>query len=277
MLPSNRVIFTAVEGSLLDSASASSWSGASEALDEIARRRIPLVLVTSGTRAELEPLREKMEHGHPFITESGGGIFLADGYFSQRLEGAVRVARYFCIPFGRPYAETTAAAEELAEETGANIVGYSQMTARELARNTGQSVRQAELARQREFSERFFFAGDVDAVTADFERKARASKWDVVRGDPFWELHSGNDEARALRHLMGLYRASLHTHLHAVAIGSSARDLPLLGAADQAIVLPRRGQEVDPALALKLPKAIHGDAPGPKGWNQAVLIMLEDL
>jgi len=276
MLPSNRVLFTAVEGTLLDSASASSWSAASEALDEIARRHIPLVLVTSGTRAELEPLRQKIEHGHPFITESGGGIFLADGYFTRRLEGAMRVARYFCVPLGRPYAEATAAAEELAEETGATIVGYSQMTAREIARNTGQSVRQAELARQREFSERFFFAGDADAVTADFERKARASKWDIIRDDPFWELRSGNDEARALRHLMGLYRAALHTRLHAIAIGSSARDLPLLAAADHAIVLPRRGQDFDPALSSKLPKAIHGDAPGPKGWNQAVLTMLED-
>src|ERR1700688_1385551 len=142
MLPPTRVIFTAVEGALLDSKT-QSWSAAAEALEEIERRRVPLILGSSGTRAHLEPVRRKIEHGHPFITESGGGLFIPDGYFAQRLEGAVRQGRYFCVAFGRPYADAVAAAEELAEETGASIVGYSQMPAREIARNTGESMRQA--------------------------------------------------------------------------------------------------------------------------------------
>jgi mannosyl-3-phosphoglycerate phosphatase family protein len=233
-------------------------------------------LVSIGTRAELEPLRRKIEHGHPFITESGGGLFIPDGYFAKRLEGAVRHGRYFSVAFGRPYADAVTAAEELAEESGANIVGYAQMTAREIARNTGESLRQAELARQREFSERFFFAGGSEAVLAKFERQAREHGWDAIPGDPFWELRSGNDEGRALRHLMRLLRDSLHTRLRAVAIGSSARDLPLLSAADQAVVLPRRAGEFDPLLSSRLAKGIQGDASGPAGWNQAVLKALEE-
>src|SRR5579862_549438 len=192
MLPPTRVIFSAVEGALLDPKS-QSWSAAAEALEEIDRRRIPLILVTSGTRAELEAFRAKIGHGHPFITESGGGLFLPDGYFNQKLQGATRVGRYFCVAFGRPYAEAVAASEELAEESGANIVGYSSLSARDIARNTGEPVRQAELAKQREFSERFFFAGDTDAVEAAFENAAREHKWDAVRGVPFWELRAGND------------------------------------------------------------------------------------
>jgi mannosyl-3-phosphoglycerate phosphatase len=275
MLPPTRVIFTALEGALLDSSS-QSWMAAGEALEEIARRHVPLVLVSSGTRAELEPLRRKIENGYPFITESGGGLFIPDGYFAKHLERAVRQGRYFCVPFGRPYADAVTAAEELAGESGASIVGYAQMTAREIARNTGESLRQAELARQREFSERFFFAGGSEAVLARFEREARERGWDAIRGEPFWELRSGNDEARALRHLMHLLRDSLHTRLRAVAIGSSARDLPLLSAADHAIVLPQRSGEADPMLSSRLPKAIQDGAPGPAGWNQAVLKALQE-
>src|SRR5579871_866855 len=115
MLPSTRVIFTVLEGALLDPKS-QSWSAAAEALAEIERRRVPLILVTSGTRAELEAFRTKIGHGHPFVTESGGGLFLPDGYFTQKLHGAVRVGRYFCVPFGRPYAEAAEAVEELAKE-----------------------------------------------------------------------------------------------------------------------------------------------------------------
>src|SRR5580704_16216317 len=109
MLPPTRVIFTAVEGALLDPKS-QSWSAAAEALEEIARRRVPLILATSGTRAELEAFRTKIGHGYPFITESGGGLFIPDGYFNQKLHGAVRVGRYFCVAFGRPYSEVVAAA-----------------------------------------------------------------------------------------------------------------------------------------------------------------------
>jgi mannosyl-3-phosphoglycerate phosphatase len=279
MLAPTRVIFTAVEGTLLDPHSPSPsqfLSAAGEALEELERRRVPLVLATSGTRAELDPLRRKMEHGHPFVTESGGGLFIPDGYFTQHLKGAVRQGRFFCVAFGRPYADAVAATDELAEESGASIVGYSQMTAREISRNTGEPLRQAELARQREFSERFFFAGGTEKITDKFEREARASGWDAIRGEPFWELRSGNDDGRALRHLMRLLRDALHTRLRAVAIGSSASDLSLLSAADQAVVLPRRGQEFDATLSSRLPRAIRGEAPGPAGWNQAVLQALEE-
>ncbi len=275
MLPPTRVIFTAVEGALLDPKS-QSWSAATEALEEIGRRQVPLILVASGTRAELEPFRAKIGHGYPFITESGGGLFMPDGYFTQKLQGAVRMGRYFCVAFGRPYAEAVAVAEELAEESGATIEGYAQMSAREIARNTGEPVRQAELAKQREFSERFFFAGDADAVQEKFERAAREQKWDAIRGEPFWELRSGNDEARALRHLMRLIREAQHSRLRAIAVGSSARDLPLLAAADQAVMLPHRGQDFDPALTSKLPSAIPAEASGPAGWNDAVLKLLEE-
>jgi len=81
-----------------------------EALFEIERRKIPLVLSTRGTRAQLEVLRRKIGHGHPFSTEGGGGLFLPDGYFSLRLEGATRAARYLCVPFGRSSREAGTAA-----------------------------------------------------------------------------------------------------------------------------------------------------------------------
>jgi mannosyl-3-phosphoglycerate phosphatase family protein len=237
---------------------------------------VPLILVTSRTRAGIEPLRRKLQHGHPFITESGGGLFIPDGYFDRHLAGAVRQGRYFCVAFGRPCADAVAASEELAAESGASIVGYSQMTAREIARNTGESVHLAELARQREFSERFFFAGASEAIIGKFEREARERGWDAVRGEPFWELRSGNDEGRALRHLMRLLRDSLHTRLRAVAIGSRARDLPLLSAADQALVLPLRGLQFEAVLSSGLPQSIPGEASGPVGWNQAVLKALQE-
>ena len=64
MLAARHLIFTDLDGTLLD-ARTYSWAGAEPALAEIERRRIPLILVTSKTRAEVEPLRRKLSSGWP--------------------------------------------------------------------------------------------------------------------------------------------------------------------------------------------------------------------
>jgi mannosyl-3-phosphoglycerate phosphatase len=274
MLAPRHVIFTSIEGALVDSGSLS-WIAAADALAEIGRRRVPFVLASAGTRAQLEPLRRKIEHSHPFITESGGGVFLPDGYFSLALEGAARAGRYFCAPFGRPYGAVTQALEEIAAAAQATVVGYAQMSARELAQNTGESLRDAELARQREFSERFFFAGDADKAASRFAAVARERRWEAVPGDPFWELRSGNDVGRAVRYLMRLYRTSTRSRLSSVGVGSTAEDLPLLLAVDHPIILPSTHKKLAEALTSRLPNASAGEASGPHGWNEAILAILE--
>src|SRR5260370_25142826 len=115
MLAPRVVIFT--PSNLLGSANGLS-SSASEALLEIERRKVPLVLLTRGTRAQLEPLRRKIGHSHPFITEGGGGLFIPDGFFAIRLEGARRVGRYLCVPFGHPSHDAAAAVEDIARQAG---------------------------------------------------------------------------------------------------------------------------------------------------------------
>jgi mannosyl-3-phosphoglycerate phosphatase family protein len=276
MLPSHHVIFTAIEGTLLDPAS-HRWSAAEEALVEIERRHVPLVLVSGRTRAQLEPLRAKIAHSHPFITENGGGLFIPDGYFSMRLEGAIRIGRYFCVRFAKDYAAATTALEEIAAETEANVVGFSQMSPREIAGNTGDSLREAELAHQRDFSERFFFVGDADKAAERFVEAAKKRGWQAGPADPkqpFWELSSINGPARAIRHLMGLYRTSLHRRLRSFGIGSAAEHLSLLAAVEHPIILPRHGQEFDSALVSGVANATKGATAGPAGWNEAVLELI---
>jgi predicted mannosyl-3-phosphoglycerate phosphatase (HAD superfamily) len=246
----------------------------SEALLEIERRNIPLVLSTHGTRAQLEALRRKIAHAHPFITEGGGGLFLPDGYFALRLEGAIRAARYLCVPFGRSSREAGAAAEEIARQAGGEIVRYPEMNVREIARNAGVSERDAQASREREFSERFFFAGNADLASQSFEKIAREQNWQIRRAEPFWELCSGNDEGKAVRYLMKLYRQALRSRIRSVGIGASFEDLSLLAASDQAFILPESGGRFDDQLLSKLPNSARITVPGPSGWNQIVLDVL---
>jgi len=276
MLAPRQIIFTAVEGAL-EHPAPGSWSAVLEALQALARRGIPLVLSSRGTRAQLEPLRRKLQHAHPFLTESGGGLFIPDGYFNLRLEGATRAGRYFCVPFARPHAEAAAAVQEIAAEAGASVVGFSQLSAREIARNSGLSPKEAELSRQREFDEIFFFAGEAEKAPRRFSEIAREKGWETIPGDPFWELRAPimRDGETAARYLMGIYRKSLHVRLRSVGIGSHAGDLHLLSAMDTAVVLPQRAGGFEAALVSRLPRAVRCDQAGPAGWSQAITKILE--
>ena len=205
---------------------------------ELDRRKIPLVLVTSRTRAEIEPLRRKIGHNHPFITENGGAIFFPDGYFNIRIPGAERCGRYLSVALGRPYEEVCMALDEIAEESKVGVAGFHHMKIREVAENTGLRPREAELARSREFDEPFFFTSADEQAKAGFVAQAAERGFNARSGKTFWHFSSGCDPSRAVRTLTKLFRDATHTRLRSVGIGSADEDLPWLSAVDHAVRLP---------------------------------------
>jgi mannosyl-3-phosphoglycerate phosphatase len=275
LLAPRHLIFTALEGALVDPRT-DSFAGAEEALSELERRKIAFVLLTTRTREEIEPLRRKLGHNHPFVTENGGGIFFPDGYFSLRIPGAVRVARYLSVAQGRPYAEVCEALDEIAEEAAVGVAGFHHMSLREVADNTGVRPRSAELARAREFDEPFYFTSADEKAIARFVEAARERGFDTRRGSTFWHLSAKCDAARAVRTLTQLFREATHIKLRLVGIGGGQVDLPWLRAVDHAILLPDSREPAEPSSQPLenlggTRTIVMGDAPGAVGWNQAIL------
>lgn len=275
MLAPRHLIFSALEGALIDPRT-DSFSGAEEALSELERRKIAYVLLTSRTREQVDPIRRKLGHNHPFVTENGGGIFFPDGYFSLRIPGAVRTARYLSIAQGRPYAEVCEALDEIAEECAVGVAGFHHMSLREIADNTGLRPRSAELARAREFDEPFYFTSASEKDIARFVEAAQARGFDTRRGPTFWHFSARCDAAKAVRTLAQLFREATHIKLRLVGIGGGDQDLPWLRAVDQAVLLPDshptaeasgQGQET----LVRARTIATGAAPGAIGWNRAVL------
>lgn len=270
LLAPRHLIFSALDGALVDSRTGS-FSDAEEALSELDRRKIPLILVTPDTRAEIEPLRRNLGHNHPFITEYGGGIFFPDSYLNVKIPGAVRNARYLCIAQGRPYAEVCAALDELAEECGVGVAGFHHMSLREIADNAGMPPREAELARDREYDEPFFFTSADKLGIRRFVEAARLRKFEVRRGGIFWHFSSGCDPARAVHTLTDLFREATRTKLRAVGIGASEDDISWLCAADQAILLPGNPAATEASKQGRARQIVAGNTPGPAGWNETIL------
>lgn len=283
MLAPRHLIFTALEGALIDPRT-NSFAGAEEALGELRRQKIPYLILTTRTREEIEPVRRKLEHNHPFVTENGGGIFFPDGYFSLRIPGAVRTARYLSIAQGRPYAEVCEALDEIAEECSVGIAGFHHMSLREIAENTGLRPREAELARAREFDEPFYFTSAGNDAIARFVEKAGARGFEARRGSTFWHFSSKCDAARAVRTLAQMFRDATHIKLRLVGIGGSQQDLPWLRALDHAVLLPNSGDSDGPCgespgnsgqarsgRGAGGRAAMAGDIPGTAGWNRTIL------
>jgi mannosyl-3-phosphoglycerate phosphatase len=274
MLPSHLVVFTEPLGLLIRDGRPA-WDAAHDALDELARRKIPLVFASSGTRMELEFLRRQIENRHPFITENGGALFIPHGYFSAKIPDAVTTSReYHCITQAKPYVEVTEGLEQIAAEARVEVAGFHQMSARETAENSGLPPKIAQLARAREFDEPFFFAGETPEAIARFTEKAKERGFRCVRDERFWHLSSGADAARGVRRLMELYRAERRSRMRGVAIGFRATELAVLSAAPQAIVLPGPGGVFDEELLARVPGARRGVSGGAAGWNEAVLELL---
>ncbi len=145
------------------------------------------------------------------------------------------------------------------------------MTAREVAAATGLALGEALLAKKREYDEPFCFLGANEAARARFLRLARRSGLEVSRGGRFWHLFGGCDKGLAVRRLTALFRRAGSRPVRTLALGDAENDLPMLGAANRAVLLPRPDGTFDRTVLRSLPRVARGSAPGPLGWNEAVL------
>ncbi|WP_455371632.1 HAD-IIB family hydrolase [Petrachloros mirabilis] len=268
------IIFTDLDGTLLD-ATTYAFDAATEALDAVRSRQIPVVLVSSKTRAEMEPLRFRVRLNDPFVVENGGGIFIPKGYFPFPIEGVVPRGDYFVVELGVPYAQLRSVLAELQQTCGHEVRGFGDMTSEEIAQLTGLSAAGALLSKQREYDEPFLFSGSSSALD-QLREYIEAKGLRCVPGGRFFHLMGTQDKGHAVRLLSGWYRQLIETgstyRVLTVGIGDSPNDLPMLAAVDRPFLVQRPDGSHDERMTL--PGLNLVPAPGPSGWNRVVLDLL---
>lgn len=268
--PSPRwVVVSDLDGTLLDEQTYD-WQPAKPALDALDARDVPLVLSTSKSFAELEPLRQAMGHHGPFIVENGGAVYVPEGQLGE-IPNARRQDGFDVIDLGTPYADLVAILRAAAAESGVRVRGFHEMDDDEVARLTGLPSAAAARARRREFDEPFLILDD--AAEADVGRlraaiEARGAR--MTCGGRFHHVLGHSDKASALAALVAFYRRA-HGRVQVAVLGDALNDAPMLAAADEAIII--RSPRADAVRAL-VPGATITDTPGPAGWNAAVLALL---
>ncbi|NOZ68954.1 MAG: HAD-IIB family hydrolase [Deferribacteres bacterium] len=271
----NLIIFTDMDGTLLDSEY--SFKKALPALELIKEKKIPLVLCSSKTRAEIERYRMRLENTHPFISENGGGIFIPENYFRPEILGRAPGTRgsgdYIVIKLGTDYAALRKALEELRSE-GFDITGFGDMSSTEIAALTGLEISEAALAARRDFDEPFKFKGDETALRKLLQR-IRSKGLNYTQGE-LLHLTGNNDKGRAVEILKQLYKGQYGAVVTA-ALGDSPNDIEMLKKVDYPIVIRKNDGSCNPQILREVEGCIKADGPGPEGWNRAVIKLLETM
>jgi mannosyl-3-phosphoglycerate phosphatase len=232
---SHYVVFTDLDGTLLDH-DTYGWEEALPALDLCKRLFIPIVLVSSKTRAEMDHLRLKLSVSAPFISENGGGIFFPGDSTEVPPPDAFLEGDLWKWSIGLPYADLIRELDGIREELGWDIKGFSDMRIDDISDLTGLDKRSARLAAMREYDEPFIIL-DQDPVDRERLKKAAAERGlTITEGGRFFHLSGKNDKGQAMQKLMSLYK-KLHGNIVSVALGDSPNDFSMLEFADYPVLV----------------------------------------
>lgn len=263
------LVFTDLDGTLLNHDDYS-WAGAADALARLKADGIPLILVSSKTRPEMEALRRDLGNDHPFVVENGGAIYLP----SESRKGPPLER----IVLGVDRSSILEVLTQLREERNFQFEGFADWTAEEVARRTGLSISAAEAARQRDATEPLLWTDDrpVEELSRALEQEGLR----LVAGGRFLHAMGLFDKGLAVRWLIERYE-DRHGAVTTVAVGDSPNDIEMLRSAHFAVVLPRVG---GPSLTNeqvsrdgRSPQVLRADRSGAAGWQQAMDELFERL
>lgn len=166
--PATVVVFADIDGTFLARPDIRTPRDAEGVL---ATERIALVLCSSMTRAELEIVQQDLRIRQPFICESGAAILIPHDYFPFEVPCDRRLAGYDVVTFGRPYADVVGVLHRVAARLNTPIIGFSDQSVEQVARECGVSLSWARLAKLREYDEPFRL---VDPTRESYDRLWRA-------------------------------------------------------------------------------------------------------
>ena len=265
-----RVVFTDLDGTLLD-AETYRYDAARTALDRLSEHAIPLIICTSKTRAEVEPLRIKLKNHDPFIVENGGALYIPEGYFKVPLPGSSSRDGYRVIEMGVSYPRLRKALRRIEEQVDVSLVGFADMTMEDIAKVTGLAPRDVERARQREYDEPFLIKNSPMALQGIREAAQRLGLT-VISNGRFFHLVGGTDKGRACRVLIDCYRKERGA-VSTAGIGDSPSDMPMLKVVDWPFLVERPGG--GHAEGFEVEGLIRVQGIGPAGWAEAVKKLLK--
>jgi mannosyl-3-phosphoglycerate phosphatase len=266
----HNIVYTDIDGTLVDEKY--SYEAAKEAIEELIKREIPIVFCTSKTRREIEVYWSQLGLKDPFISENGGAIFIASNYFEFEYRYDYELSsddqRYRVIELGTRYEELRRNLKEVEEESQGTfkLRGFGDMSAEEVAMDSGLSLQEAELSKMREYDEAFkVLAGEKERIFEKIEEKGLH----FTVGGRYCHILGDNDKGKAVEILNALYKKR-YARIKTIGVGDSLNDLPMLRAVDIPVLVAKpdgRHESIEEERDIRIRKE---EGIGPLGWRNAV-------
>lgn len=242
---SQTVVYCAIDS--LISASNKALTGFTGFLEGLEEAEIPCVWVSGRNRMFLDATIRKFGQSAPFIAEAGCGVYLPEDYFHLKPPKTTRLGRFTCVPAAKLQPAAKNALDEMVDETGASLVPLRSLRPRELSQNVGLAQSEAELLRQRDFDELFFFAGPTDEEIRKFRQVAAEKKLSLREDGVLWSLAVGRNLKACVQELGRLYDRALRAPALRIAVGTEDDARELFGACNRSVVLTERENEEEEA------------------------------
>lgn len=260
-LDDNLLVFTDLDGSLLDHHSYD-WQPAQAWLDRLGSAKVPVILTTSKTSAEVATVQKQLQLTHyPFIAENGALIKLPADWpgNSDDVSGHI---------IGNSYSEIRQTLVSLRQRYDFEFRGFGDVSKQQVMDWTGLSLENAALAMQREASEPLIWFGS-DFDLAHFEKCLQAENLSLTRGGRFWHV-AGREAGKgsAVHWLTGQYRQQRDQPPVTIGLGDGPNDIGMLNATDYAVVI--LGHH-DHAMPLDNGENVYRTRQhGPQGWKEGL-------
>jgi mannosyl-3-phosphoglycerate phosphatase len=267
------IIFSDLDGTLLDHYTYR-WEEARPALEKCAAEQVPVVLVSSKTRAEMNVLRKEMGIEAPFVSENGGGIFFPHGIKQRIPPEAEECDGIWKWRLGVDYATVTKAFEELRSDLTFPMKGFHEMDLSEISRLTGLDTVKSMLASDREFDEPFIAEFLTPSDDLLLQQTVARRGMNLSKGGRFYHLYRHGGKEDAVEKLINWYRTGC-ADIVTAALGDSPNDFAMLDRVDHP-VLVKSGNSF-PELHRRIKRLKITPTAGPGGWNAAVIDLLDKL
>ena len=250
------IVFTDLDGSLMEHETYS-IEPAKRALDELTARKIPLILNSSKTAAEMTMIQELLDLHCPFICENGAALHLGTDEI---------------IEFGKQRETWLEAVHQLRARHSYSFHGFSDWSPSEISSITGLTTAQADQAKTRFYSEPILWR-DSESALQRFLDELQEMELRLLQGGRFLSIQGNYDKSDGMRSMVSdNLEQNRERSLITVALGDSPNDAAMLNAADIAVIIKSGKSSLIHCPAPQ--KIIHTKIPGPAGWNEAILEIL---
>jgi len=252
------LVFTDLDGTLLDHHSYD-HSPALPALRRLQTEGVPVIPVSSKTLAELKEIRKRLHLKGPVIAENGA-VIAYPGEETQIAPPGYHLLRDFLI--------------DRRVNPRFDTLGFGDMSLEEVMELTGLPREEAKLAMKRRASEPFLWRGDSEGLI-NFRHEVEMANLRLLQGGRFMHLLGCTDKGTAVRLAVKHLQKQGMNITRTIGLGDSDNDREMLLMVDNPVII-RKPDGTHLSLAER-PEAILTDQPGPAGWNQAMLQLLEQF